>query len=220
VYVITRTLQAGRTVTLLNLGLPAAVLSPRVQALGQRYNRTIPYNFIEHEMPFVSRDSNVVTVFAGANDANAVGRAIEGGEGASNLNAYVDDQVRLFAAEYRTLIGGIRDRAGNPRLVVANLPNFAGVPYTSDYSADRKRGIQTLSVRFSVEGINTLAASGVAVVDLLCNPRAYESSFYSGDGYHPSDAGYAFLAAEMVRAINDSAYPAPRADCPQMRIVP
>jgi lysophospholipase L1-like esterase len=220
VFVIARTLQAGRTVTLLNLGLPAAVLSPRIQALGQRYGRTIPFNFMEHELPFVSRESNVVTVFAGGNDANAVGRAVDGGEAGSNVNAFVDDQVRLFAAEYRTLISGIRDRAGNPRLVVANLPNFAGVPYTSDYTVERKRGIQTLSVRFSAEGINTLTASGVAVVDLLCNPRAYEPSFYSRDGYHPSDAGYAFLASEMVRAITDSAYPAPRSDCPQMRIVP
>src|SRR5689334_11306019 len=36
----------GRTVTLTNLGVPGAVLSPAIQALGNQYGRGIPGNFL------------------------------------------------------------------------------------------------------------------------------------------------------------------------------
>lgn len=221
VQIIARTLRAGRSsFRLMNLGIPAAVLSRRLQDLGRAYGRDIPGNFLEHELPFVPRDSNVLTIFAGGNDANAVGRAIEGGAAGAGVDAYVTEQVRAFSSEYQSLIAGIRAQTGNPRIVVANLPNFAGVPYTASYTLERKRGIQTLSVRFSREGINALASSGIAVVDLLCDSRAYAASFYSRDGYHPSDEGYSFIASRMLDAINAASYPAPQADCPQTRIVP
>ena len=42
---------------------------------------------------------------------------------------------------------------------------------------------------------------------------------YSGDGFHPNDAGYAYLASELVRAIRTAGYPPPQADCGFMRIV-
>jgi lysophospholipase L1-like esterase len=221
VQIIARSLRAGRSsFRLMNLGIPAAVLSRRIQDLGRSYGRDIPGNFLEHELPFVPPESNVLTVFAGGNDANAVGRAIDAGAAGSDVNAYIDDQVRRFGEEYRTLVSGIRGRAGNPRIVAANLPNFAGVPYTEGYTLERRRGIQTLSVRFSREGINALTSAGVTVVDLLCDSRAYASSFYSRDGYHPSDEGYAFIASRMMEAINAASYPAPQADCPQTRLVP
>ncbi|MGH9314976.1 MAG: SGNH/GDSL hydrolase family protein [Vicinamibacterales bacterium] len=222
VQVIARALQAGRSVTLRNLAIPAGVLSPRIQNLGRQYGRFIPGNFLETALPSVSRDSTVVTIFAGPNDANAIGDAIEQGAGGSNVTVYVDDQIRQFSAEYRQLIAGIRNRAGQPRIVVANLPNLAGVPYASPgrYSEGRRQGLQTLSVRLTREAINTLTGEGVAVVDLMCDARSYEAGRYSSDGYHPSDAGYAFIAELMLRAINDAGFPAPQNDCSYTRIVP
>lgn len=219
VQVIARTLRATRTVTLANLGIPAAVLSPRIQSLGRQYGRFIPANFLDAELPSVARDSTLVTIFTGANDANAIGDAVEQGAGGSNAAAFIDDQVRQFAAEYRQLIAGVRSRAGQPRIVVANLPNFAGVPYTAGYSPARRQGIQMLSVRLTREAINTLTGDGVAVVDLMCDGRSYEPGRYSGDGFHPNDAGYAFLAELMLRAINDTGFPPPQSDCSFMRIV-
>ena len=35
----------------------------------------------------------------------------------------------------------------------------------------------------------------------MCDARSYLASNYSSDGLHPNDAGYAFIAAEVVRAI-------------------
>jgi lysophospholipase L1-like esterase len=221
VQIIARTLRAGRSVTLRNLAIPAGVLSPRIQDLGRQYGRVIPGNFLQAALPSVTGDSTLVTIFAGANDANAIGDAIEQGAGGSNVGAYVDDQVRLFGAEYRLLTAGIRSRTTQTRIVVANLPNFAGAPYAIDrYSTARRQSLQTLSVRLTREAINTLTGEGVAVVDLMCDARSYERGRYSSDGFHPSDAGYAIIAELMLRAINDASFPAPQSDCSQMRILP
>lgn len=219
VQVIARTLRSSRTVALTNLGIPAAVLSLRIQNLGRQYGRFIPANILDAEMPNVARDSTLVTIFTGANDANAISDAVEQGGGGSNVAGFVDDQIRQFGAEYRQLVSGVRSRTGQPRIVVANLPNFAGVPYTAGYSPARRQAIQTLSVRLTREAINPLTGEGVAVVDLMCDARSYEPGRYAGDGFHPNDAGYAFLAELMLRAINDAGFPAPQSDCAFMRIV-
>ncbi len=220
VQVIARTFRnGGRPVTLTNLALPAGVLSPRIQSLGRQYGRFIPGNFLEATLPSVSRDSTLVTIFAGANDANTIVEALERGAGGSNAGAFMDDQVRQFSAEYRQLVAGVRARAGQPRIVAANLPNLAGAPYAAGYPPARRQAMQTLTVRLTREAINTLTAEGVAVVDLMCDGRSYEPSRYSNDGFHPSDAGYAFIAELMLRAINEASFPAPQNDCSFMRIV-
>ena len=106
VQVAVRTLTAqGFSVNLANLGIPTAVIGRDFETLGQQYNRTIIGNFIDEELPFVRKDSTVVTN-------------------------------------------------------------------------------------------------------------------YSSDGFHPNDDGYAFLASEVVAAIKSATYPAPRASCSQMSIVP
>src|SRR5688500_8241058 len=96
------------TVTLSNLGIPGAVLSPAVQAIGNQYNRGIPGNFLEQSMPFVSRSSTVVTILAGANDTNAIGTAIDRGAGGGDPNEYIDRQVQGFATDYAALVRGVR----------------------------------------------------------------------------------------------------------------
>ncbi len=219
VQVIARTLRAGRTVSLTNLAIPAAVLSPRIQNLGRQYGRLIPANFLDAELPNVARDSTLVTIFAGANDANTIVEALERGAAGSNTGAFMDDQVRQFTAEYRQLVAGIRSRAGQPRIIAANLPNLAGAPYAAGYPPARRQAMQTLTVRLTREAINTLTAEGVAVVDLMCDGRSYEPGRYSNDGFHPNDAGYAFLAELMLRAANEASFPAPQNDCSFMRIV-
>ena len=54
----------------------------------------------------------------------------------------------------------------------------------------------------------------------MCNERSYETSSYSSDGFHPNDSGYAFIAAEVVLAVTNAAYPPPRLNCPRMSMVP
>jgi lysophospholipase L1-like esterase len=212
--------QGGSVVTTLNLGLPGAVLSPDIQAVGNAYGLGILANFLQQEMPFVARESTLVTIFAGGNDANTVATAVDRGAGPGNPNVYIDDQIRGFARDYVALVRGIRQRAPAARILVLNLPNFAGLPFTQGFSAARRQWVQRASVGFSTQGANALVGEGVDVIDLLCESRSYQAGNYSSDGFHPSDAGYAFMTGELMRAINGTPVPRPQASCPQMSIVP
>ncbi len=219
--VIARQLGAGGAkVTLMNLGIPTAVIGPDIEAIGAQFDRTILGNFIEREAPFVPTDSTVVTIFAGGNDTNTIAAAVGGGAAGGDTAGYVNNQIRAFGSDYDQLLRIIRGRAPSARIVVANLPNFAGMPFTASYPRDRKQLVQMISVGFSKQVINPLAAQGIPVVDILCDPRFMQASIYSSDGFHPNDTGYAALAAKFLEAISSSNYPAPQASCSQMTLVP
>src|SRR5262245_36860783 len=221
VQVAVRTLQSqGFTVALRNLGIPTAVIGRDFQTLGQQYGRTIEGNFIDQEMPFVRTDSTVVTVFAGGNDVNVITAALGGGAGASDPNGYIDAQVRAFGADYTTLIAGIRRLAPSARIVALNVPNMAGLPYLAGASINQRRAAQRAAVGMTTTVVNPLVSQGVVVVDVMCDGRSYQPSNYYSDGLHPNDAGYAFIASEVQRAMTSSAYPAPQGSCGGMTIVP
>jgi lysophospholipase L1-like esterase len=219
VQIIARQLGATRQVTLTNLGIPTAVLSPSIQKIGNAYGRGIAGNLLDQQMRFVPTGSHLVSIFAGGNDTNAIATAVEAGAGGGDPIAYMNAQIRGFGTDYGTLIQGVRQRAPSARIVVANLPNFAGLPFTAGYSLGSKRVMQHISIGFARE-ISRFASQGVAVVDLLCDPRSYNPGHYSADGFHPSDAGYAFFAAEMLSAMTSPTYPSPQASCPPMTLVP
>jgi lysophospholipase L1-like esterase len=216
-----RTLQAqGFTVTIRNLGIPTAVIGRDFQALGQQYGRTIEGNFVDQEMPFVLTNSTVVTIFAGANDVNVITAALGGGAGGTNPTGYLDGQVSAFGADYSVLVAGVRSRAPGVRLVALNVPNMAGLPYLAGNRLDQRQAAQRAAVAMTTTVVNPLVSQGVIVVDLMCDGRSYLASNYSSDGLHPNDAGYAFIAAEMVRAITSPSYPMPQSSCGPMTIVP
>ena len=220
VFVAARQLTAqGFTVSLTNLGLPTAVISRDFELLGQRYSRTIIGNFIDQEVPFIPRNATVVTVFAGGNEVNTITAALGAGAGGSDPNGYIDTQIKGFGADYTTLLNGIRDRAGSPRVVILNVPNLAGLPYLSNASAAQRQAAQRAAVGMTRTVVNPLVSANTVVVDLMCDSRTYLRSNYSSDGLHPNDAGYAYMAAEVVRAITSNAYPAPQGSCAAMTLV-
>jgi acyl-CoA thioesterase I len=211
--IIARRLAVGRTVTLTNLGIPGAVLSPRIQSLGQQYGRSIPGNFLDQSVRLVPATTTVVTIFAGGNDVNAIGTAIDRGAAGNDVPGYIAGQVRQFGEELTSLISGVRSRAPNARIVIANLPNLGALPYAQGFTAVQRGILTQLSAGFSQQAINPLAAQGIPIVDTLCDPRAYDRSYYSSDGFHPSDAGYAFLADGFYTAITSPSYPPPSSSC-------
>jgi lysophospholipase L1-like esterase len=217
--VLVRALQAaGRTVTLHNLGIPAQVLSPSVQELGKRYGRgDVPGNFVDQQLPFVPRDSTLVTIFGGGNDANVIGTAIDRGAAGSDVAAFVQQQARAFGRDYARLVSGLRSRAPSARIVVINLLNLALLPYMAGRSSSDRRIMQDLAVAMSREA-NGMAGQGAVVVDLMCNARSYDAGGYSSDGFHPNDTGYQYLAGEVQRAV-DADPGSPPADCAFMRAV-
>src|SRR3989442_609257 len=141
----------------------------------------------------------------GASDAT-----VHGGAGASDQAGYIDSQVKNFGTDYTTLLTGIRALASNARIIALNTPNLAGLPLLASASLAQKQAAQRASVGMTTTVVNPLTAQNVIVVDLMCDSRTYQASNLSSDGFHPNDAGYAFIAAEVVRAITSSSYPAPR----------
>jgi lysophospholipase L1-like esterase len=219
--VTVRALRAqGFPVTHLNLGVATATISREFQNLGNQYNHLVAANFIEQEMPFVQTTATVVTTFAGLNEVNVLTAALGGGAGGADPNGYIDRQVAAFGTNYATLLAGIRARAGSPRIIVLNVPNAAGLPYLTRASLAQRQAAQRISVGMTRTVVNLLAGQNVFVIDLMCDARSYAPSNYSADGLHPNDAGYAFIAGEVIRAITTGSYPVPQASCSSMTIVP
>jgi lysophospholipase L1-like esterase len=194
-----------------NLGIPGAVLSRRLMDLGNSVVGDIYGNFIDAQMPFVPRESTLITVFTGGNDVNTVGAALRAGRDNGDPNGYIDSQIAAFTTEFRDLITGIRARATNGRVLILNLPNMARLPYGSGRNSTEREYLRRLSVGFSA-AMNATRSADVHVIDLMCHAPAYAAGIYSGDGFHPNDSGYLMLA-DLVSAAIASAPGAPASTC-------
>lgn len=219
--VTVRTLTAqGFIVTNRNLGIPTTVIGRDFATLAAQYNRLVVGNMIENEMPFVHPSSTVVTIFAGINEVNTITAALGGGAGGADTNGYIDTQVRAFAADYATLMAGVRLIVPSARIIVLNVPNPAGLPFLANAPLAQRQAAQRAAVGMTRTAVNVLNSSSVTILDLMCDARSYVASNYAGDGLHPNDAGYAFIASEVVKAITSSSYPPPQSSCSGMTIVP
>ena len=218
VQLLERRLRAdGKTVTLLNLGLPGGVLGPEIQAIGNQLGRGVLTNFLDNEVPFVATNATLVTVFVGGNDVNTVGAAVEAGYAGVDPIGYVIARADGFGRDLKKMMDVIKARAQNARVVVLNLPNLAGLPYASGYSSTRKKALQNIAVRFSAE-INKLTNQGATVVDVMCDSGFYQSSRYSSDGFHPNDSGYARMADVAYPPATSGGGPPPQSDCSFMKL--
>jgi lysophospholipase L1-like esterase len=207
----------GRSVTVNHLGLPTATISRRFMDLGNQYNHPVFANFMDSEVPFIPRESTVVTIFAGGNEVNVITASLGAGAGSSNQTAYIDTQVQNFAADYVTLVATIRERVGDSAGIIAlNLPNLSRMPFVASAPLPQRQAVHRASLGVTTTAVNTLVTRGVRVVDLMCLAALYQPSSLSPDGFHPSDSGYALIAAEVVRAVTATSFPAPAASCPQM----
>lgn len=216
VQIIARRLRETREVTVTNLSLPGAVLSPDIETLGNSLGRRPSGNLLERAAPFVPRQTTLVTIFVGGNDANtiAAGAAAQGSGGAAFLTA----QVQGFARDLAALLDTARGRAPTAQVIVLNLPNLGALPYASGLAPGERALLREASVRLTTDAINPLAGRAT-VVDLMCDARSYAAANYSSDGFHPSDSGYAFIAELVWAAIqNGAAHPPPPASCGAMTI--
>ena len=189
VWVAARSLRSqGFTVNVQQLGIPGAVISRTFEDMAVQYGRTdVLANFIQQEVPFVKREASLVTVFTGANDVNVMTSALGRGAGGSDPLAFIDQSVAGFTSDFATLISGIRSRSKSARIIVLNLPNLAGLPFLATASLAQKQAAQRASVRITTAVINP--TPDVTVIDLMCDPRLYQSANLSSDGFHPNDGG-------------------------------
>jgi lysophospholipase L1-like esterase len=209
----------GFAVTLSNLGVATFVIGPDFQALRQQTGRVIEGDFIDQEMPYVPKNSTVVTIFAGGNEVNAITAALGAGAGGADPAGFIDRQVQAFGADYATLLNGIRRTAPSARIIVLNVPNMAGLPYLASASPSQRQAAQRAAVGMTTTVVNPLAGQSITVVDLMCDPRIYQPANYSSDGLHPNDAGYAFIAAQLIAAITSGSNPPPQTSCSAMTLV-
>ncbi len=216
-----RLAEGGRTVTHQNRSIPGSVLSRAVEDLAASVGRPIASlagNFIERQAPFVSTSTTHVTMFAGGNDANTIAFAARS-RGGSDVNAFVDGQVRQWGTDLEDLVARIRARAPNARIVALNLPNLAGSPYLAANPVAEKSLMQRVAVGLS-DRVNALTARNVLVVDLMCDARLYQPSNYAPDGFHPNDGGYAVFAELALPALRDGTNRVPSTTCPQRTLFP
>jgi lysophospholipase L1-like esterase len=223
VQILRRQLQnTGRSVNHTNLSLPSAVLSRAIEDLARDIGQPIEPlagNFIERQAPFVPTNTTHVTIFAGGNDANVIGRATLAGRGGTDVNTYIDAQVRQWGTDLEELIVRIRTRAPSARIVALNMINLAGSPYVAGRPQSEKSIMQRIAVGIS-DRVNALTSRQVLVVDLMCDARLYVPSNYASDGFHPGDNGYAVFAEDTLPALRDGANNQPNTSCAQRRLFP
>jgi lysophospholipase L1-like esterase len=218
---LARSLKAtGREFGWRNLSLPGSVLSKAIEDLARDVGTPIEPlvgNFIERQAPFVPTNTTHVTIFAGGNDANVIGRAVLAGRGGNDPTAYIDAQVRQWGTDLEDLVARIRSRAPNARIVALNMINLAGAPYIAGRPPSEKSIMQRIAVGIS-DRVNALTARNVLVVDLMCDARLYQTSSYASDGFHPGDTGYAIFAENALPALRDGANNTPNTNCAQRRL--
>lgn len=213
---------AGRTVEHRNLSIPSAVLSKAIEDLARDIGQPISEaagNFIERQAPFVPTNTTHVTIFAGGNDANIIGKAALAGRGGNDPSAYIDAQVRQWGTDLEDLVARIRSRAPNARIVALNMINLAAAPYLASRPTSEKSIMQRIAVGIS-DRVNALTSKNVLVVDLMCDARLYLPQNYASDGFHPGDGGYVVFADDAFPALKDGTNNQPNTGCAQRRLFP
>ncbi len=210
---------AGRTVTYTNLSVPGSVLSRAIVELAVSLGRSDPGNFVERYPPFIPTTTTHLTLFVGGNDANIIGSAVEAGRGGGDARGFIDGQVRQWGNDLVELVSRVRARAPGARLVAYNLPNLGAAPYMAGRSTLERSIMQRITTGLA-DQVNALTSRGVAVIDMMCDARVLQPSSYSGDGFHPSDAGYAIMAELGYAALSSGSAPTPQPSCAQRTLLP
>lgn len=220
VYLLKRRLQGdGRNVTLTNVSLPGAVLSPAMQALSRDVGRDVEFNLQDRSVPFIAPTSTHVTIFTGGNDANVIAQNVRAGRGGADIRAFIDQQGAQWGTDLVELVRRVRARAPAARLVALNLPNLGAAPYVAGLTLQERSILQRIAVTLT-DRVNALTAQNVLVIDLMCDPRVYDPARFSSDGFHPNDQGYALMADLTYPALAAGTAPAPSASCAQRTLLP
>ena len=111
----------------------------------------------------------------------------------------------------------MRRLAPDALILVVNVPNLALLTIRAHDSPEHKLLIENIAAGFASE-TNKHARLGVTVVDVMCDPRAYDPAYFAADGFHAKDRGYELLAEHLAEAVRGAVEPPP-SSCPQMTAV-
>lgn len=246
--IASRLVSSTSTSSLTDLGISGAVVGPTERTLGNTWepllfqdcsssgpNVCVPGDFLSDELPLIPGNQDLVTIFAGGNDTNAILAHVAVACGSCNqqqIQAMIGTDVTNFANDYLTLLGAIHQSSPFARIYVANLPNFGLIPRGVCIGSDPANpppfcgpndpalgqpGLQALldaiSTAIDANVINQLAANGIPVIDAECDPRSYAPSNFYVDGFHPDDAGYSLFAQLFTITIKNFGGPPPSGNC-------
>lgn len=246
--IASRLVSSTSTSSLTDLGISGAVVGPTERTLGNTWepllfqdcsssgpNVCVPGDFLSDELPLIPGNQDLVTIFAGGNDTNAILAHVAVACGSCNqqqIQAMIGTDVTNFANDYLTLLGAIHQSLPFARIYVANLPNFGLIPRGVCIGSDPgnpppfcgpndpalgQPGLQALldaiSTAIDANVINQLAANGIPVIDAECDPRSYDPSNFYIDGFHPDDAGYSLFAQLFTITIKNFGGPPPYGNC-------
>jgi lysophospholipase L1-like esterase len=226
--------KAGATVTLNDLGISGAVIGPDILATVNAYGAlgtsdacqprgagdAYPADFITAELPKVTGNETLVTIFAGGNDTNGIANAAACMSAANppataaQIQTFVTNEITAFGNDLESLVVQVHTKAPKAKIVIANLPNFSLIPVGQAQSAAGQQLLASISVGIDLNVIDLAATSfGFPVVDLLCNPQSYVPANFYTDGFHPNDAGYTAFAAAFDAQITAATPTAPSSTC-------
>ncbi len=199
----------GKTVTLLNLGLPGGVLGAEIQAIGNQLGPRHPDELPRQRSPVCRHRRH-------ARDGVCRRQRREHGGRRGRGRIWRSGRARLRDGAGRRVRPGPEENDGRHQGARAACAHRRAEPAESrgiairrrDTRQPRRRALQNIAVRFSAE-INKLTSQGATVVDIMCDGGFYQVSRYSSDGFHPNDAGYARMADVDVSACHEWRWSAP-----------
>ena len=165
--------------------LVAARLPKGSHALDLGVNGIQLHEALTAELPLaLSTSPNLITVWLVANDFI----------GGVAYNKYMQDLA--------TLLSQLRSRT-SARIFMANLPDLTRLPAFSGDTAPQKAQMLAGIERWDAGIAQQAARYSVTLVDLLKRGSEITThpEYISGDGFHPSPAGYAQLANVFWQAI-------------------
>jgi lysophospholipase L1-like esterase len=160
-------------------------LPPNAYALNLGISGATLHDALGEELPeALGARPTLVTVWLAGNDF----------KGCTDLASYT--------ADFNTLLDNLRSGT-KAQIFVANLPDMSLLPAMQPGSqglGDCFAGATQASIRANTQQWNTSIAAAVAahddaLVDLFTGQLANHPDYISGDGFHPSSAGYAAIAA-------------------------
>jgi hypothetical protein len=92
-----------------------------------------------------------VTVFAGGNDTNGLVNALgcgAGGSTATSQQSFITTWITNFGNDLHQLLVGIKRKAPNAKIIIANLPNFSQIPAGLATAANDPAAGQALAAIF------------------------------------------------------------------------
>jgi lysophospholipase L1-like esterase len=105
-----------------------------------------------------------------------------------------------FARNYRGIITRLKTQT-TARIVLMNIPDLSLAPAVPAYMRGEARRHITI---FNQHIAETAVDEGLPLVDLFASSESFAShaEFFSGDGIHPSDAGYEAWAELLLPHVN------------------